>query len=302
MLIAAVVSLCLVVPGVAFAADNAALQVGSVAQPAQETGLSTQAAAKSVTLYAKSATKGTTTLKAKGLKAAKAKWTSSKKAVATVKAGKVTAKKAGKTTIKAVMGKKTFTFKVTVKNVALNKKSITLKEGQVLKGKIKLVGDNVKKVTSSDSKVVKAGLQGGVKLTGVSAGKATVTVVSKAGKKFKCTVTVTGGSNVSPDKAITGIETNNVVLDGKAAEYTDGYYIHLKVADGSIAFDKWSKSFKLKLVDGATCSDLVQDETYDFEYDGHKVTHGKVTVHSGNMSLTYTVEAFEASSGMYELT
>lgn len=53
----------------------------------------------------------------------KAKWSSSNAKVAKVSKGKVTAVKKGKATIKAKVGKKTYTCKITVKAPALSQKS-----------------------------------------------------------------------------------------------------------------------------------------------------------------------------------
>lgn len=62
----------------------------------------------------------------------KATWSSSNKAVATVKKGKVTAKKTGTATIKAKVGKRTYTCKVTVVDTKKKTtKSQTAKENTV---------------------------------------------------------------------------------------------------------------------------------------------------------------------------
>lgn len=304
LLVVAILFLCLVAPGTALAAaDGSTLQAGSVAQSSKEAALGTQAAKKvNVTLYANSSTQGTKKLKATGLIVSKAKWTTSKESVVTVKAGKVTAKKAGKATVKAVVGKKTFIFNVTVKNVAINKKKLTLKEGELAAKALKLTGDKVKSVKSSNKKVVKfIKLSNAVTLKGGSAGTATVTVVTKANKKFTCKVTVKAGASIDVEKAITGIKKNSVILDYNIKKFPEGHFIHLKVKDDSISFDKWSKSLELQLAEGVTFK-LERNEAGDTEYEGYKVISAKLTVMTSKMSLTYTVEAFQASSGMFELT
>ena len=59
----------------------------------------------------------------------KAKWSSSNAKVAKVSKGKVTAVKKGKATIKAKVGKKTYTCKITVKAPALSQKKLNVTVG-----------------------------------------------------------------------------------------------------------------------------------------------------------------------------
>lgn len=117
----------------------------------------------------------------------KAKWYSSKKTVATVsKTGKVTAKKAGKARITAKIGKKKYTCVITVKKIALNKKSLKLIEGYSAILKL----NNGKKASSwiSSNKSVATVSKSG-KVTAKKTG--TVTITAKYNKKeYKCTVTV----------------------------------------------------------------------------------------------------------------
>ena len=276
LLVVGVLVLCLAMPGMAMAAT------------------------KKVTLYAGSATQGTMVLKAKGLKAADAKWTSSSKVVV-VKAGKATAKKAGKATVTAKMGKKTFKFSVTVKAVALSKKSATLDAGKTLK--LKLKGDKIKSAKSLKTSVVTVKKLNAttVKVTAKAGGTAKVKVVSKKGKSYICKVTVKAKSLVPIDEAILGVETNSVVEAGHYKVYPDGPYIHLSVKDSAIAYETWSKSLKLKVADGYTYN-MVQAVGDDWDYDGHQVTHGLLTLSGGGETKQISVEAFEASSGMYEST
>ena len=142
---------------------------------------------KSLTLYLNSATKSSTKLNVQGLTPSKVTWKLSKKTIATVnRQGVVTARNAGTTTITAKQGKDTFVFKVTVKDVALNKKKATINKGKTLA--LKLYGDAIKSVKSSNTKVATISKKGVV--TGKSGGTATMTITSKKNKRFTCKVTV----------------------------------------------------------------------------------------------------------------
>lgn len=81
----------------------------------------------------------------------KAKWSSSNAKVAKVSKGKVTAVKKGKATIKAKVGKKTYTCKITVKAPALSQKKLNVTVGS--KATVKLNGTKIKSVSSSNKKV-----------------------------------------------------------------------------------------------------------------------------------------------------
>ena len=81
----------------------------------------------------------------------KAKWSSSNAKVAKVSKGKVTAVKKGKATIKAKVGKKTYTCKITVKAPALSQKKLNVTVGS--KATVKLHGTKIKSVSSSNKKV-----------------------------------------------------------------------------------------------------------------------------------------------------
>ena len=78
----------------------------------------------------------------------KAKWSSSNAKVAKVSKGKVTAVKKGKATIKAKVGKKTYTCKITVKAPALSQKKLNVTVGS--KATVKLHGTKIKSVSSSN--------------------------------------------------------------------------------------------------------------------------------------------------------
>lgn len=136
---------------------------------------------KKVTLYVTQ----TTTLKVTGT-TKKVKWSSSDKKIAKVsKKGKVTAVKAGKATITARVGKKSLKCTVTVKK-GLNKKSVTLEAGKT--EKLKLYGTKIKSVKTSKKSVATISKSG--KITAKKAGKCTVTITGKDGKKYTCKVTV----------------------------------------------------------------------------------------------------------------
>lgn len=97
-------------------------------------------------------------------------------------------KKAGKATITAKVGKKKYTCKVTiVKPISLNRKSVTLAEGESIT--LKLNGTEKKKKWSSSNKKAAVVSQKG-KVTGKKAGK-TMINVTVGGKKYTCHVTVT---------------------------------------------------------------------------------------------------------------
>ena len=120
----------------------------------------------------------------------KAKWSSSNAKVAKVSKGKVTAVKKGKATIKAKVGKKTYTCKITVKAPALSQKKLNVTVGS--KATVKLNGTKIKSVSSSNKKVATVTKKGVI--TGKKTGKCTVTFKGANGKSYKCTVTV----NVAP--------------------------------------------------------------------------------------------------------
>lgn len=115
-------------------------------------------------------------------------WKSSKKSIATVsKKGKVTAKKAGTAIITANVQNKKYKCKVTVKNPYLNKKNVTLQEGESVT--LKITGTKAEKWSSSNEDVVSISSKG--KVTANKSGKVTITCKGKNGKNYKCTIIVT---------------------------------------------------------------------------------------------------------------
>lgn len=136
----------------------------------------------SVTLYVGQSK----TLKVKNTKKA-VKWSSSKKKVATVSSkGKIVAKKKGTTTITAKVGKKKYKCKVVVKNIQLNKNTLTLNVNQT--DNLSVLGTKEKITwTSKNPQIVRVSKKG--KIRGLKSG--TTYVIAKVGKtKYKCRITV----------------------------------------------------------------------------------------------------------------
>ncbi len=117
----------------------------------------------------------------------KTSFTSSNKNVAKVSStGKVTGLKKGTATITVKNNGVSKTFKVTVNNPKLNKKSTSIKKGKTFT--LKITGKVGKaKYVSSNKKVATVNKKG--KITGKKKGKATITVTTN-GMKLKCKVTV----------------------------------------------------------------------------------------------------------------
>lgn len=134
-----------------------------------------------VTLYSGK----TTTIKLNGGKIKSVK--SSNKKVATIKkSGLITAKKSGTATITVTSTKnKKYVCKVTVK-ARLSKKNLSLKAGST--STIKLYGETVKSVKSSNKKIATITKKGVIKAK--KAGTATILVTSTKGKTYKCKVKV----------------------------------------------------------------------------------------------------------------
>lgn len=257
-----------------------------------------------------------TTLKITGTNQ-KITWSSSDKKVATVsKKGKVTAKKAGTATIIAKVAGEKYKCKITVKKPSINasKKTIHVDSTYTLK----LVGTNIKSVKSSNDKIATVSKKGVV--TGKKAGKATITLTGKDGKKYKCKITVTPTINVtkktlyvddsftlkligtkiasasSGDKAIATVKKNGKVTAKKAGKVT----ITLKGADG--------KKYKCQLTVkkpylNKTSLKLNADETFDLKLTGATIKSiassnesvatvskkGKITAHkAGTATVTVT--------------
>lgn len=149
-------------------------------------------------------------------------WSTSNAKVATVSGGVVTAKGAGKATITAtaLAGGKTGTCVVTVTlppvtSVTLSPKTASINAGKTATLKATIAPAKAStEVTwkSSDTKV--ATVKNGV-VTGVAAGKATITVTAQGGKTATCAVTVTAPSTyvslrVGKAKAIQNGKVTNI--------------------------------------------------------------------------------------------
>lgn len=172
-------------------------------------GMSTSAsAATKVKISQKSATvfvSKSVALKITGTKT-KPKWSSSNSKVAKVNSkGKVTGVAAGKATIKAKVGKKTYSCKVTVKQ-GLSLTKLSLDKGK--KTTLKLYGTKVKSVSSSKKTV--ATIDKKLRITAKKKGSCTLTVKATNGKTYKCKVTVV--------QKVTGVTLNLQSLSMKTGE------------------------------------------------------------------------------------
>lgn len=153
-------------------------------------------------------------------------YTSSNPKVATVDAatGVVTALKKGTTTISCeVADGTTYTKKIKVQKPGLSYSKITSYyftgsiEGHYDQFPIIAKGIDVKKWTTSNSKVVKVNKAGNIGVLEIhGTGKCTVTCVDTSGKKYKCAVTIVGG------KPWSGLR-NGYLPDIKEVK-THGYY------------------------------------------------------------------------------
>ncbi len=151
----------------------------------------------------------------------------------------MTAKKAGKATITATVGKKKLTCKVTVKAVKLSKTKLTLTAGK--SATLKLTGAKIKSVTSSNKKVAKVTKKG--KITGVKAGKATITFKDTKGKKYTCKVTVKAKPAATQPETV---KVTGITLNKSTASLEEGATLQLSAtAAPSNAANKavtWSSS------------------------------------------------------------
>lgn len=255
----------------------------------------------------------------------KVTWSTSNAKVATVsKKGKVTAKKAGTATITAKVAGEKYKCKITVKKPAISasKKTIHVNSTYTLK----LIGTSIKSVKSSNDKIATVSKKGVV--TGKKAGKVTITLTGKDGKKYKCKITVTPTINAtkktlyvedsftlkligtkiasasSSDKAIATVKKNGKVTAKKAGKVT----ITLTGKDG--------KKYKCKITVkkpylNKTALTLNMDETFTLKLTGATVKtmtssnesvvtvnkKGKLTAHNAGKA---TVEVTDTKKRTYK--
>ena len=166
------------------------------------------------------------TLKLNGATASKVTWASSNKAVATVSGGTVKAIKKGTANIVATYNKKSYTCKVEVISVSLNKKSATLWVGETLS--LKLNGATASKVkwSTSDKAVATVTATGMIK----AIKKGNATVYAKYGTK-----TFSAAITVIPQPVITGKPSNGLLI---------GDTVTLKVSYAKGLKTTWSSSNK----------------------------------------------------------
>lgn len=158
----------------------------------------------------------------KGDRESKGAYASSDKKIATVtKQGVVTAKKARNATITWKKGKKTLSCRIrVVKAPTTDTSNLTLKQGEQKKISVKKYGNSSLKVTWSSKRKAVAMVKGGT-VTGVSAGKTTVTAKIKGNSRTwtkKTAVTVTKSDSANEAKSVVYM-TENITPEGLLAAY-----------------------------------------------------------------------------------
>jgi len=141
-------------------------------------------------------------------------WSSNKPGIATVEDGWVEGVKAGKCTITAkVANGKTYKCIVTVTDAAkLSQEKLSVQVGKSSKLTVNYLGNRT--VTWSTNKPAIATVKDG-KVTGVKAGKCTITAKVKNGKTYKCIVTVTDPAELSQTKlALKAGDTGKLKVTG----------------------------------------------------------------------------------------
>lgn len=215
-------------------------------------------------------------------------WSSSNTSVATVDSnGKVTAKKVGTTVITATSSGYSSTCTVTVvstvglKSISINKSSLTIKEQASSTLSVSYNPSNAtnKKITWKSSNTGVAKVDSNGRVTGVSAGSATITAVSNdGGYVATCKVTVEALSK----------KVNNVSLDKNELTITAGEETTLKATiNPSYAENKkvkWESSDeKIVKVDENGKVTAIKKGTAEIKViteDGNKEATCKVTVNT----------------------
>lgn len=200
------------------------------------------------------------TLKVKGTKK-KVQWSTTDKKVAAVHpaTGKVTAKKAGRATIKAKVGGKILSCKLTVKKECLDKTSLTLSDGGT--AVLRLNGGRITSVKSSKPSVAAIAKNGKIKAK--KAGSTLLTIKSSTKRSYKCRLKViqTKLSNTDPVVAkgdYTDISISRAVL--KSVKSGDTKIAQVAMVNGKIritgvkkgtakiaATDRYNKTYTCKV-------------------------------------------------------
>jgi len=146
-------------------------------------------------------------------------WSSSDEKIAKVdKNGVVTGVKKGTAKITATSGSDKVSCIITVKKIALSKKSLELKVGETYT--IKLKGAKAASFESKNEKIAKVSSSGVI--TAVGAGETTIVVKDKNGTSYKCTVTVPNPNKTELPKAYQTL----INFIKKKGSKSDGEYLY----------------------------------------------------------------------------
>lgn len=159
----------------------------------------------------------------KGDKESRGVYASSDKKIASVtKKGVVTAKKTGNTTVTWKKGKRTLSCKIkVVKAPALEASKLTVKQGEQKNIGVRKYGNTSLKVTWTSKKKGIATVKNDGTITGVSAGKTTVTAKIKGNSRTwtkKTAVTVTKSDSANEKKSVVYM-TESITPEGLLAAY-----------------------------------------------------------------------------------
>lgn len=209
-------------------------------------------------------------------------WKSSNKKVATVKNGKVTAKKVGKAviTVKTKNGKKA-SCNVTVtpktvkqpKKVKLNQKKLSLEIGSSAKLKATVSPKGAEKKLSWKSSNKKIATVKNGKVVAKKAGKATITVTTKNGKKASCKVTV---KEQSQNVQVQSQELENyrqMLMKNTKYKYFGVCYINEDDIPDLVAVTEKNSSNHVYYINGAEAADQVMFIATDIDTDIEGLTY-----------------------------